>query len=791
MLARELDRTRSFIGALLGLRWPDSLYEEMDAQGRFENTLEGLITLVRAESLRQPVILHIEDAQWLDANSLTLLERLWRRINGLPIAMVVTARREQLSADIHEQLLALTTGLPLMQVDLGKLAADDLAYLASHILGAPVAPSLVALLQARTEGNPLFAQQFILYLKEQGLLEQDDSGAIATGSLAGHIIPADVQALLIARIDTLTNEIRGIVHTASVLGREFEVLLLSHMLLDTQTVTAGIALAEKSAIWQPMSEVRYIFMHGLIRDTAYRMMTHQRRSALHLLAAGAIERQFASDLTPHYSTIGFHYEQAGMAQPACRYLELAGQAASESYQNQAAIDLLTRALALAGNPSQRLDLLLAREAVFERLGQRDNQRGDLDESAQLADNLADPRRQAVAALRLANLLRVVGKLQESLATLDAATGFARQARDLAAEARVWLLRGMIAFQKGDYDVASQQLTTSYTLATDSEIRTTAAEAHYNLGNCALVNEDLETARRHYAEALDDFRQSHLHRGEVNCLLMSGVIDRRLGNLDVAVETYQRALVTAREIGWRHGESYVLANLGNSLFVLGNFEQAAVKHREALAIRRDVADRQGEAISLDTLGLVAQFQGDARQAREQYEEALTIQRALNDQRSQAYTLTHLALLAEDSGDLGAAASLHEEALAIRTRGSSRVSAAIDNLAGLARIAQTRGDLNDAWRQVEQVAELLAEKGLADVEFAALIYLTLYQVLRAAGETDRADAALNEGQAIDTCAGRPDRGFCRAAGCSWNTALTSASFCRPEALRISPHPPRGGG
>ena len=408
---------------------------------------------------------------------------------------------------------------------------------------------------------------------------------MAVAPLAGQIVPADIQALLIARIDTLTGEIRSIVHTASVIGREFEVLLLSHMLTDPRSVDAQIAVAEKAAIWQPMSEIRYIFMHGLLRDTAYRMMTHQRRSALHQLAGEAMEQQFADDLTPHYSAIGFHYEQAGMAEPACRYLDLAGQAAAGSYQNQAAIDLFSRALALAGNPSQRLDLLLAREAVFERLGQREDQRGDLDEAAQLADKLADPPRQAVAALRLANLLRVVGQPQESLDALDRALGFARQTGDQPAEARVTLLRGMIAFQSGDYDVASQQLTMSYTLASDSGDRTTAAEAHYNLGNCALANEDLDTAWRHYAEALDEFRQTHLHRGEVNCLLMSGVIDRRLGNLDVAVETYQRALVTAREIGWRHGESYVLGNLGNSLFVLGNFEQAAETHREALAIRR--------------------------------------------------------------------------------------------------------------------------------------------------------------------------------------------------------------
>lgn len=118
-LGRELDRTRSFIGALIGLHWPD-----FAARGRWTQRAGSKIPwradhVVMAESLRQPLILHIEDAQWLDADSLTLLERLWRRIEGRQLPMLLTARSEQLSADIHEHLLALIADLPWVQIDPG------------------------------------------------------------------------------------------------------------------------------------------------------------------------------------------------------------------------------------------------------------------------------------------------------------------------------------------------------------------------------------------------------------------------------------------------------------------------------------------------------------------------------------------------------------------------------------------------------------------------------------------------------------------------------------------------
>ncbi|MCB0204407.1 MAG: tetratricopeptide repeat protein [Anaerolineae bacterium] len=744
-LGRELDRTRSFIGALIGLHWPDSLHEEMDAEGRFENTLEGLITLVMAESLRQPLILHIEDAQWLDADSLTLLERLWRRIEGRPIAMLLTARSEQLSADIHEHLLALIADLPWVQIDLARLTADDLAGLASDILDAPAANSLVTLLQARTEGNPLFAQQFVLHLKEQNLLAQDETGAMGVQPLASHMAPPDIQALIIARIDTLTQEIRSVVHTASVLGREFEIRLLSEMLRNRQAIQSQVALAEQAAIWQPLSELRYIFLHTLVRDTAYQMMTHQRRQVLHRLAAESIEQQFAADLTPHYGALGFHFEQASMAEPARRYLGLAGDQAARSYQNQAAIDLFSRALVLVEQPEQRLDLLLAREPVFDRIGQREAQHQDLNEARQIAAELANPQQQAEVALRQANLVRVQSRLTDALGYLDDAMEFVRQAGDGEAEARVWLLRGMITFQNGEYGAASQQLNTAHSLAAANDAQSILAQALYNLGNCALADEDYTSAQQHYADAMEIYQATHQHRGEVNCLLMSGVIDRRLGNLDEAMASYERALDVAREIGWQHGESYLLGHLGNHAFEMADYAEAGDLHRRALAISVNLGDKMLEAQSLDTLGLIDHFLGDPLAAVEKYRSALAIQQSIGGRRGAGFTLTHLGDSLAELGDMDAAGEAFQQALEIREALRANNPLSVDDLAGLARIALAGGRLDEARGHALAALDWLTRHGSGGVEFPAQAYLTAYETLSTTGNQEAAFDALRRGHA----------------------------------------------
>jgi class 3 adenylate cyclase len=99
-LRQELERTRPFLGALLDLYWPGSLYDQLEPKLRFENTLVALTTLLCAESLRQPVIIFLEDLQWLDDDSRYFLLHFSRAMSAderiqYPILLLSAARELQ------------------------------------------------------------------------------------------------------------------------------------------------------------------------------------------------------------------------------------------------------------------------------------------------------------------------------------------------------------------------------------------------------------------------------------------------------------------------------------------------------------------------------------------------------------------------------------------------------------------------------------------------------------------------------------------------------------------------
>jgi class 3 adenylate cyclase len=373
-LAGELDRTRSFLGALLGLRWPDSLYEELDPEGRHENTLIGLICLLQAESVRRPVILQLEDAQWLDVDSKGLLARLVRTLTAdrnreYPIALIVTARPSERGPLLGEDLA-------YQEIDLGQLSRESLARLAEGQLNGPAAPVLLSLLAERAEGNPFFAEQILRYLTDGNRLRRGDDGWEPTNASELSVVPSDVSALLIARLDQLTQQVKEVVQTAAILGREFEVKLLTQMLLEDDLLSRKVAQAEEAAIWSALTELRYLFKHALLRDAAYRMQVQTRRQSLHGSAVDALEKLFGNELDAHYGELAYHSEQAGRDDKALHYSRLAGDAARDAYQNSQAVDYYGRALKLVpdGDLETRWDLLQAREKVEDLLGQRDAQR---------------------------------------------------------------------------------------------------------------------------------------------------------------------------------------------------------------------------------------------------------------------------------------------------------------------------------------------------------------------------------------------------------------------------------
>ena len=770
-LCQELTRTKSFLGALLGLFWPDSLYETLDARGRYENTLFAVKTLLQAESRIQPVVFELEDAHGLDEASHELLTTLTRQMADYPLFLILTSRYTD---DGSPPVFTFAPDTPTITLDLNVLTPEAMKVLAVDILGNPMDDALAELLHEKTQANPFFAQQVLYYFQENDLLELSKEGICQVKDTSFEL-PVGITAILIARIDRLANEIKEAVKAAAVLGREFEVRLLSQMLQED--VLPRVEKAEQEQIWTPLRELQYTFKNLLLRDAAYEIQLRARLRELHRLAAEAYEKLYADELRPYYAELAFHYGQAQSVDRERHYATLAGEQAAARYANDNALRYLARAIELTpdGETDNLYSLLLHRESVYDRIGERTAQAADLQTLTDLTSPTSLPKieetsevfegplqggtppgdfrslsaQTATVSLRWANFYLVTSDYLTAVEAAKRAIEEAQKTSMTGIETKGYIFQGRASWQQGDYEKAEIHLHRALELAQRTHSLQEEAETLLNLGATYRHQGHQDQAQTQYQRALGIFKDTGDKQGEAGCLSTLGAISGEMGDY-VTSRTYaDQALTICHEIGYRRGETILNANLGVDYYDLGDYETAEAYLERALSISRETGNRWVEALSQDTLGLVHQGLGRPDMAHENYLAALAIQREIGDKNSIGYTLTHLGYTLIQKGNFTEALEVLREALDVR-RDLGQENLSMDVLAGLADLSLQQGKPQDAISYVKEILAWIDENGDGGIEYPVQVYLIGYRVLEAikfdAKDTEQAAHILQTGYAL---------------------------------------------
>src|SRR5262245_8663122 len=160
-----------------------------------QETFDALARLVLMESERTPVVIVIEDLHWVDEPSRELLGSLVARLAGARVLFVVTERPDGGPA--------WRTRAPFTQLVLRRLTDDEIIAIVRAIVGGPLPRELDALLVAKAEGSPFFAEELTRALIEEGHLVRDNGSHRLTRPVAEIRIPGTVQEVLAARVDRL------------------------------------------------------------------------------------------------------------------------------------------------------------------------------------------------------------------------------------------------------------------------------------------------------------------------------------------------------------------------------------------------------------------------------------------------------------------------------------------------------------------------------------------------------------------------------------------------------------
>ncbi|WP_397473141.1 AAA family ATPase [Pusillimonas sp.] len=264
-------------------------------------TLDMLLTLLDSMTLRQPMLLLIEDAQWLDVTSRDLLERLVHRRDRHRLFTLLTARPEFRPSWLHDDSVMQLT--PLKEEHIAKLARAVSNTLPRHTVERIV---------QRADGIPLYAEE----MARIGVGDQEDA------------IPTTLHYMLLTRLDTVPHA-RRLLQLAATLGRTFEKELLQRIsTLSEDKLEAILGELVEARLITPLSRDNvYQFHHALIQEAAYGSQILPDKRAAHLKAAKALEFHSARRAVQRPGELARHYTAAGDARAAIPWWLLSGRQA--------------------------------------------------------------------------------------------------------------------------------------------------------------------------------------------------------------------------------------------------------------------------------------------------------------------------------------------------------------------------------------------------------------------------------------------------------------------------------
>jgi predicted ATPase len=696
----------------------NELTKSFDAKLRKTSLEALLVDCLQARASQTPLLIVLEDCQWIDPLSHDLLEVIGRAVADLPVMVVATLRPPEIArlqeakisklanyAEIRLQAFDAEEAQKLIHLKLNQYEVQTQAF----------PPRLVKRIIDRAEGNPFYIEELLNYLFNQKNTDKSISFEL----------PTSLHSLILSRLDQLTESQKTTIKVASIIGRLFRVALL----WGTYP-----ALGEKSSVQEDLltlqqmqltsldpaePELAYFFRQIVTQEVAYESLQFSTRATLHGQLAKYIEREYQHSLEQFVDLLAFHYLRGQEWEKALQYNLMAAQAAQREFANDSAVIACQRALDSASRLTDDHDTCEERIIVHEILGDVLTLTGRYDDAlenyATARVIVADLPRVAEQTCHLADLCRKIAEVYErrsdyetAFEWLEKGLNYLDEEKPTIEAARIYLLGAGVYHRQGKNHDAITWSEKSLTVAsrmTSREAQRTMAQAYY----------------------------------------LQGAVHHRLGNLTEAVAICQKSVDLYQKIEEIPGQARALNNLANAYSDLGAWQQASEAYHKSLDVNQQIGNIQEQGFIANNLATIHLDRGEWDEAARLFKESNEIWKQLGAALPDAVTMSNLAQVYIYQRNLDEA----EKAL----QSSQKLFTEIGSDDFLPELQRRWGDYYLHTDQLEKALEFTQQSiELATAQEARLDAGISYRILgdihRANGKQDEAGWALKQSLSILT-------------------------------------------
>ena len=646
--------TLAALAALLSipLDQPSPL-DVMTPEKRKQVTLEALSKQFQKLNDAGPLLMIVEDAHWIDATSLELLQLTVESADAVRNLVIVTARPE---------FKPRWTEFPhVSTVSLGRLDPDSSEKLCKEAAGNALPESLMQQILERSDGIPLFVQELTRNVVET--LQSGGHEPLDRGADGETVIPLSLHDSLVARLDRL-GPARQTANIGAAIGRRFDYDLISAVAAKPeaelraelrQLTRAGLVSLSGAS---PNSS--YLFQHALIRDAAYDSMLRADRQALHSRIAEALIARFPAQAEAEPEMVAYHLSRGKDEIEAVSYWEKAGQrAASRAAHGHA-----------AAHYRAGLEIIGRRKEGLERA------QAELPLLVHLAISLASSR--GYSHPEILGVLTRAREICDMLGNVSALFP---------------VLRGLSVFSIVRNDLATAEELGARCLAIGEETRHAPylIEAHHQLGYVYGARGQLPKSRFHLERCVAIYDENeanlelvpHEQDPRMSALCELATVLQLMGEAGAAKAAHRRHLGLAHKLGRPYDLTYALTFGASFSNLTGDHQEAKKQAEKAIELSRTHGFGLWELSATIEAGVALAGLGRSQEAIVILEPGLAKWEAIGARGFICMRMGWLALSYADSGRLDQALTTIDQAI--------RQAKEVDDRIDLSRLHRIRAEM----------------------------------------------------------------------------------------------------
>lgn len=594
------------------------LEERASATERNQNDIEQsqiflqYTALLRRLSQEYPLVIILDDLQWVDAASNALLFHLVRELNTCPILFVGLYRPSDVAAGRNHERHPLEPTLNEIKriygdvwIDLDETTEQNgQAFVEALINSQPnnLSRAFRDALFKRSGGHALFTKELLRSMQERGDLIQDADGRWQESpQLNWDALPARVEGIIEERIARLSNELREILNVACVEGQDFSVEVIAKIqeIRERDLVSKLSRELERCHhLVQETGEVqlgkivlsRYMFSHALFQVYLYSILSKAERRMLHAEVAETLETLYTEQAEMIAVQLAYHYTEAGKTEKAATYLRLAGEQASKLGDfNQARIFFNQALIAIANNTAMALNCAQLEWWIgqtYYHTGFYNTAETHYSKSIEIARQLEDKNTITHGLVCLAQSLRRQYDSERAMIVAKEALSVARQTGNQSQESSALRVLGIIYGQKNRNDERLSSYQEALRIADEIGDVVQKMACLNNLGDVlGDVLGDFPKAIEKYGKALGLGKQHHNLTQQVICTLNLAVSYRNLGEYEKSQTYIEQHLELTSQISNTQYTSVSYENFGILLLHKdpGNIDLAVEQWRMSIKI----------------------------------------------------------------------------------------------------------------------------------------------------------------------------------------------------------------